>query len=105
MSNSTNSGQEESYNGQNYTPSHDKVTYLNEGIEWAKPFKLVGNEEQGYCVTFGKYRISEIHRTGAEALEELKNEPWMITINLIAVVMEQIARQADRMKGENTGIA
>lgn len=90
MLHSTYSEQEEQSPGQNSTKDQNKVTYLNKEIEGAKPFKLVGNEEQGYCITFGKFRVSEIHKTAEHALAELKQEPWLITINLIAAIIEQI---------------
>lgn len=86
----TNSEQREQSNGGNSTKEQNKVTYSNEEIEGAKPFKLVGNEEQGYCITFGKFRVSEIYTTRAEALAELKYEPWTITINLIAAIFQQL---------------
>lgn len=90
MLHSTNSEQGEQSTGQNSTKEQNKVTYLNKEIKGAKPFKLVGNEEQGYCVTFGKFRVSEIHDTAERAIAELKQEPWLITINLIAAIIEQI---------------
>lgn len=96
----TNSEQEDLSSIQSSTKEANKVTYLNEEIIGAKPFKLIGNEEQGYAIAFGKYRVSEIHDTKEKALAELEQEPWLITINLIAATMQQMGETAtkDRMK-------
>lgn len=103
MLHSTNSKQEEQSTGQNFTKGASKLTYLNNEIAGYKPLKLVGNEEQGYCITFGKFRISEIHKTEEHALAELNQEPWLITINLIAAIIEQINKVGeDTLKNKIT---
>lgn len=57
------------------------------------PFWTVGNEEQGYCICLGKFRISEIHKNGWEAEEALEKEKWSIILNSIAVMLENYQNQ------------
>lgn len=52
------------------------------------PFHIAGNEEQGYAVTFGKYRLSELRKTQEEALSELIDQHWNITARLAGVIAE-----------------
>lgn len=55
----------------------DNSTYFNEDrtvrLELEKtPYYIVGSKEEGYCVTFGKYKISEQFATGEYVQQALK---------------------------------
>lgn len=52
------------------------------------PFEIVGNEERGYFLAFGIFRISESKQTPEEVEEILKNETWFVIANMISAYME-----------------
>lgn len=52
------------------------------------PFHITGNEETGYFLRIGKYRLTDNFKTEDEVQDELFNGQWYITCNLIAVIME-----------------
>lgn len=90
MQHSTKSEQEEQSNGQSTTPETPKLEYFNEEIRGAAPLRVIGNEEAGYTICFGKYRVAEVKESKIEAEEQIYEEPWKITINLIASVLENL---------------
>lgn len=98
MQQQTESKQEEQLNGQSSTEENSKDTYLNLEIEGAKPLRLVGSDEMGYCIVFGKYRITEIKPTPNEALEQPRTNLWEMIINLIGAITGQTQELKDRMK-------
>lgn len=48
------------------------------------PFTLAGNEDQGYFLTIGAYRLTEPETTPEEAVEKLDSETWEIISRLVA---------------------
>lgn len=46
------------------------------------PFSVVGNEESGYFVTLGMYKISPHYPTLNEAKEAVEQDKWDIIINV-----------------------
>lgn len=60
------------------------------------PFWIVGNEENGYFLTIGKYRITE-HRTSIDGVKnDLENKKWYIILTLIGIITEQIIYKKDK---------
>lgn len=86
----TNFEQAESSNTHTNAEKTPKLEYFNEEIKGAKPLRVVGNDEQGYCIVFGKYRLGEIKKTKKEAEDQIYEEPWQITINLIAAILTNV---------------
>lgn len=79
--------------------SPHKETYSevikNEPID-GTPFNIVGNIEQGFCVTLGRYKVTEsvqwddrneqtLQELGTKLLEDHK---WNIILNCIAIFVE-----------------
>lgn len=60
------------------------------------PFRTVGNEDQGYCLTLGMFRITETKKTPEEAEQILSEQPWNILLNVI-----DVCRQIDKMTEED----
>lgn len=52
------------------------------------PFQIVGNEEKGYFVAFGKYRVGEVVETKEEALKYFNIKSWNIFINTITACID-----------------
>lgn len=51
------------------------------------PFTIVGSEEKGYFIAFGKYRVSEPQETEELALTHFNGKPWSILINTITAII------------------
>lgn len=98
MEKQTETKQEEQSNGQYSTEKTIKEEYLNIEIVDAKPLRLVGSNEVGYCIVFGKYRITDIKQTPDEALKEAETNKWTMIINLIAAVSGKTEELKDKMK-------
>lgn len=58
-----------------------------EAIE-GTPFHVVGEEEKGYFISLGRYRVSEVQKTKDEALEELYKNMWYIIMNVIITTVD-----------------
>lgn len=54
------------------------------------PFWIVGNKEIGYCLTLGKWKISEYMETMEAVLEYIEKENWKLILTLIGVVIEDM---------------
>lgn len=54
------------------------------------PFYIVGNEEQGYFLTMGKYRLTEAARTIEEVKEQLETNMWDIILKLVLTSHELV---------------
>lgn len=73
--------------------NQNKVNYSNEELLHKEridntPFYIIGNNEQGYFITYGKYRITERKNTIVEIREELEKDRWTIITVLIAVLIQ-----------------
>lgn len=79
----------------------DREDYLNEVIEEAAPLRIVGSTSKGYCIIFGKYRMTEIRKTEQEARADIENEKWTIIINLIAAMTGKTDEALDKFKNKN----
>lgn len=97
MSQQTTLKQEEQSNGQHSTEEKAKEIYLNEIIQGG-PLRVVGNNDQGYCIVFGKYRVSAIRETEDEARGELVYNNWNVIINLIGAITGEIETTRDKLK-------
>lgn len=60
---------------------------LNEAIP-DTPFRLIGDPDNGYFIAIGNYRITETQKTPAGAEYMIHKEPWIITANLIAAMLQ-----------------
>lgn len=69
------------------TNTDKKQLTLNRKIK-GTPFTLNGNEEQGYILTLGRYRLTEATNTPEEAIEKLDSEPWEIVSRLVSAYID-----------------
>lgn len=60
---------------------------VNEAIE-ETPFRLIGNNKQGYAIAIGLHRLTEPKKTKEAALEVLKNVQWNLIANMIVAITE-----------------
>lgn len=61
--------------------------WTNEEME-GTPFRLVGNEKEGYTITFGRYRMTEFLKTPDDVWNALGDEQWKIIAQLIGTMIE-----------------
>lgn len=54
------------------------------------PFTIVGNDENGYMLTLGKFKLTEILPTQQDVIQKIVEEHWNIILNLITVTHETI---------------
>lgn len=89
MSQSTKTTQSEILNTQSNTEKTHKSTSLitNEEVP-NTPFRLVGSEEKGYALTIREYMLTEFKPTKLEALQNMENNMWILTANLIGAILE-----------------
>lgn len=52
------------------------------------PFTIVGNKEQGYFLTMGKYRLTDAYQDVDGVIWGLENEKWEIIFNLIITLIK-----------------
>lgn len=79
---------------QSNSPSNSTRIIEREPIE-GTPFYIGGNEETGYAVSTGNFRLSTIVPTKQEALELLTTDNWNIIANLVATMIaihEEVTR-------------
>lgn len=76
----TQSNVEETPNNKSTLITHNKI----EGT----PFYVTGNEEKGYFIRLGDYKISEAKQTEDEAIKDLEENKWNIMVNIIATVVD-----------------
>lgn len=81
------------------TDTDSKQLNLNRPIK-GTPFTLSGNEEIGYFLSIGKYRITEPTYTPQEAIEKLDTETWEIVSRLCAAYIDF----EKRLKVEETDV-
>lgn len=75
---------EENQNSKNY--SNNEIIH-REQIE-NSPLFIIGNNIEGYFLTFGKYRITERKNTIVEIRKEIEEDKWNIIIRLISTMIE-----------------
>lgn len=51
-------------------------------------FKIVGNEERGYFVSLGKYRLTEARTTIEECKKLIETKDWELLLALMGVYYE-----------------
>ena len=71
----------------------ENIPDLNKGQELIErekihnsPFELIGNQEIGYWIALGAFRISE-KGSKAEKLREVENKDWDLIINVLCAIM------------------
>lgn len=68
--------------------SKPTIEYHREPME-GTPFYLVGNNEEGYIITMGKYRVSKRkYPTIIETYGALEVDKWEILFNMIVSTIE-----------------
>lgn len=77
------------------TPSKKSLLNEREKIEgtpfwWVK--STVDNNEQHF-ITFGEYRVSQVHTTKDAAISELENNKWYVIMHMAAVIVEKTLKE------------
>lgn len=79
---------------QNKEQSSEELHQLVERIPiTGTPFHTVGNKEQGYFLTLGKYRVSDEFKTKEDLEtyihnENIQNHSWDLIMHLIFTILE-----------------
>lgn len=94
-SSTENSAQDTASNSQSLTIEREAV--LN------SPFTIVGTKKNGYWLTMGKHRLTNIHKTKKEVQHEVDKMQWsLITSVIIAFIHDR--KLVDQVYSYNTGI-
>lgn len=80
-------------------PSSEPLIY-RESVEGTR-FIIVGNEETGYFVTFGKYQVSQKVPTIQQAREQVANKDWDIIMAMMAVTVEHLHYELKHKGGKD----
>lgn len=76
------------------------IKYQNEPIE-GTPFWIVGNNEEGFIITLGKYRVSKVkYDTVDDCYEALETDMWNIAFNMIVSIIEMDQERKQSPNGE-----
>lgn len=99
MSQSTTFKQQELLSTQNNAEeTHKQQSTLVEREPIDKtPFWLITNQD-GSFITLGEYRITEVKKDKAEALDELRNNEWNIIMHMCAVIVEKSLEERKRLE-------
>lgn len=57
------------------------------------PFKIIGNNEKGYFLAFGPYKITENQPTITDTKELLESRMWDIIANLVITIVETLNKK------------
>lgn len=63
------------------------------------PFTVCGNQEMGYFLTMGKYRLSEAQESKDAVLEYLDKEHYNVVFNLI-ITLQKATAELDKLQEE-----
>lgn len=64
------------------------------------PFYVIGNEEQGYFLAFGKFRLTEPRETIDEAKNMLYDKMWDIILKLVLCSHELVVENLHELAGK-----
>lgn len=64
------------------------------------PFYIIKNLENKWFLVMGDHRITELKETKEEALDELENNKWFITMSMAAIVLEKMLAEKKYWKKE-----
>lgn len=73
----------------NETTKHNYPLITHEQIP-GTPFTITGNQDKGYFLRLGDYRITEAYQTKQDAADQLTIEQWNIIVKVLSIVMEKI---------------
>lgn len=86
----------------------NKNTYNKELVSRKKipntPFEIIGNEERGYFLAFGKYKLTPDIKTEEDVIMYLEETSWYIIVNIIAIMLNKYEKEVgnDKMTAEGT---
>jgi hypothetical protein len=89
MSRSTTPEQPEQSNGTysvNETPNKNSTETIHRHRIENTPFDVIGNEERGYFLAFGKYRITQPKPTIEETEKQLQENMWPIICDVMTII-------------------
>lgn len=75
----------------------NKELISNEPIK-GTPFRMVGNEFNGYFIGLKNYKITDTYDTKEEALERLEAEKWEVIARIITIMYAVIKEEEDKQK-------
>lgn len=109
MSYSTGTKQRDTLNTQlnvEDIPNSDYMKQLNERQQMENsPFWIIGNEEDGYMGTLGKYQITERFPTKEAVQQHFETAAWNIILKLCGIVAADLIEQHEKIKEKQNPIA
>lgn len=64
------------------------------------PFYVVGREETGYFVTYGKYRLTDSYETPKDAEIAIQCQEWEQLLNVMGIIASELIEQNERKQME-----
>jgi len=52
------------------------------------PFKIIGNEEKGWCAVLGRHRLSETKATAEQVKDWMEENVWTVIFNVVATMIQ-----------------
>lgn len=87
----------------NVEESQSKENSSTELVEQEKiqgtPFRIIGNEERGYFLSFGKFRLTEAMHDKLAVLEHVNENMWTIIVQIVGVVL-QMDKEAEAVESK-----
>lgn len=109
MSYSTGTKQRDILNTQNNaeeTHNSNSIKQLQEREQMAEsPFWIIGNEEDGYMGTLGKYQITERFPTKEAVQQHFETATWNIILKLSGIVAAELIEQHEKIKEKQNPIS
>lgn len=101
----TSTGLKQSHTPNSVPEKESKETYLQitrDKIE-GTPFILVGSKKDGYCLTIGKHRLTQMVKTKKEVIKTMKAKDWnLLTSIMMAFIYDRDI--IDKALSKNTAI-
>lgn len=54
------------------------------------PYTIIGNQEKGYFLAFGKYKVIENKPTKQEVRDELEKRKWFVMMDTVVCILDMI---------------
>lgn len=82
----------------NYSNKNTELVH-REKIE-GTPFYIIGNEDEGYFVAMGKYRLTEPEETVTAAMDKLITNQWDIILKMVLTSHELVISNIEELAGK-----
>lgn len=65
------------------------------------PFTITGSEEKGWFLRMGNYKLTEMMDDKEKIKEHIDKNGWLLTVDVIAVILDAEEKMRNRSKSMN----